>query len=204
MPEVVHFRFENPPEALHRAVVDAAAGPGHTLRCMDTVQLCFELPVGVLIAPVAVKQRMGAGVGSHRSVKGVKNKLIVVGSAQRIRNDAFIMEIKDRAQVRFLPVVKFEFCDICQPFLIGTICRKFSVQYVFSGNKRFRHDIVLLLSAYHGLHVHAFHQAVNPLVVVVPFEPAVHIQRHTAITVDAFYFAVQTDDFFQQEGIFFF
>ena len=94
--EVVHFRFENPPEALHRAVVDAAAGPGHTLSCMDTVQLCFELPVGVLIAPVAVKQRMGAGVGSHRSVKGVKNKLIVVGSAQRIRNDAFIMEIKDR------------------------------------------------------------------------------------------------------------
>lgn len=48
--EVVHFRFENPPEALHRAVVDAAAGPGHTLRCMDTVQLCFELPVGVLVA----------------------------------------------------------------------------------------------------------------------------------------------------------
>ena len=26
LPEVVHFRFENPPETLHRAVVDAAAG----------------------------------------------------------------------------------------------------------------------------------------------------------------------------------
>ena len=88
LPEVVHFRFENPPEALHKAVVDAAAGPGHTLRCMDTVQLCFELPVGVLIASVAVKQRMGAGVGAHRPVKGVKDKLIVVGSAQRIRNEA--------------------------------------------------------------------------------------------------------------------
>lgn len=204
MLEVVHFRFENPPEALHRAVVDAAAGPGHTLRCMDTVQLCFELPVGVLVASVTVKQRMGAGVGPHRSVKGVKNKLIVVGSAQCIRNDAFVMEIKDRAQVCFLPVEEFEFCDVCQPFFIGPVCRKCSVQYVFSGNARFRHDIVLLLSAYHGLHVHAFHQAVNPFVVVVPFEPAVHIQRHTAITVDAFYFAVQTDDLFQQAGIFFF
>ena len=53
-------------------------------------------------------------------------------------------------------------------------------------------------------HMYTFHQAVNPLVVVVPFEPAVHIQRHTAITVDAFYFAVQTDDLFQQAGIFFF
>lgn len=63
---------------------------------MDTVQLCFELPVGVLIAPVAVKQRMGTGVASHRSVKGVKNKLIVIGLAQCIRNDAFVMEIKDR------------------------------------------------------------------------------------------------------------
>ena len=82
LPEVVHFRFENPPETLHRAVVDASAGPGHTLRCMDTVQLCFELPVGVLVASVTVKQRMGAGVGAHRSVKGVKNKLIVVGLAQ--------------------------------------------------------------------------------------------------------------------------
>ena len=101
MPEVVHFRFENPPEALHKAVVDAAAGPGHTLRCMDTVQLCFELPVGVLIASVAVKQRMGAGVGAHRPVKGVKDKLIVVGSAQRIRNDAFVMEIKDRFSALF-------------------------------------------------------------------------------------------------------
>lgn len=204
MLEVVHFRFENPPEALHRTVVDAATGPGHTLRCMDTVQLCFELPVGVLVASVTVKQRMGAGVGHNRSVKGVKNKLIVVGLAQCIRNDAFVMEIKDRAQVCFLPVEEFEFCDVCQPFFIGPVCRKCSVQYVFSGNARFRHNIVLLLSAYHGLYVHAFHQAVNPFVVVVPFEPAVHIQRHTAITVDAFYFAVQTDDFFQQEGIFFF
>lgn len=204
MLEVVHFRFENPPEALHRAVVDAAAGPGHTLRCMDTVQLCFELPVGVLVASVTVKQRMGAGVGAHRSVKGVKNKLIVVGLAQCIRNDAFVMEIKNRAQVCFLPVEEFEFCDVCQPFFIGSVCRKCSVQYVFSGDTRFQHGIVLLLSAYHGLHVHAFHQAVNPFVVVVPFEPAIHIQRHTAITVDAFYFAVQTDDLFQQEGIFFF
>ena len=85
--EVVHFRFENPPETLHRAVVDAAAGSGHTLRCMDAVQLCFELPVGVLAASVTVKQRMGAGVGAHRSVKGVKNKLIVVGLAQCIRNE---------------------------------------------------------------------------------------------------------------------
>ena len=86
MLEVVHFRFENPPEALHRAVVDAAAGPGHTLRCMDTVQLCFELPVGVLAASVTVKQRMGAGVGPHCSVKGVKNKLIVVGLTSEIGN----------------------------------------------------------------------------------------------------------------------
>ena len=155
-------------------------------------------------ASVTVKQRVGAGVGSHRSVKGVKNKLIVIGLTQCIRNDAFVMEIKDRTQVCFLPIDKFEFCDICQPFFIGSVCRKCSVQYVFSGNARFRHDIVLLLSAYHGLHMYTFHQAVNPFVVVVPFEPAVHIQRHTAITVDAFYFAVQTDDFFQQEGIFFF
>ena len=83
-----------------RAVVDAAAGSGHTLRCMDAVQLCFELPVGVLAASVTVKQRMGAGVGSHRSVKGVKNKLIVVGLTQCIRNDAFVMEIKDRTRDR--------------------------------------------------------------------------------------------------------
>ena len=70
-------------------------------------------------SPVTVKQRMGAGVGSHRSVKGVKNKLIVVGLTQCIRNDAFVMEIKDRTQVCFLPVEEFEFCDVCQPFSLG-------------------------------------------------------------------------------------
>ena len=68
---------------------------------MDAVQLCFELPVGVLVASVTVKQRVGAGVGSHRSVKGVKNKLIVIGLAQCIRNDAFVMEIKDRFSALF-------------------------------------------------------------------------------------------------------
>lgn len=60
--EVVHFRFENSPEALHRAVVDAAAGSGHTLRCMDTVQLCFELPVGVLVASVTVNRGWALGL----------------------------------------------------------------------------------------------------------------------------------------------
>ena len=52
-------------------------------------------------------------------------------------SETMVMEIKDRTQVCFLPIDKFEFCDICQPFLIGTICRKFSVQYVFRGNTRF-------------------------------------------------------------------
>ena len=60
LPEVVHFRFENPPEALHRAVVDAAAGPGHTLRCMDTVQLCFELPVRSVYKELHADHETGA------------------------------------------------------------------------------------------------------------------------------------------------
>ena len=180
---------------LYETVTQAIAELGISAAIVKEEDIAEILSYGIMTLP---------GLVSHRSVKGVKNKLIVVGLAQRIRNDAFIMEIKDRAQVRFLPVVKFEFCDICQPFFIGSVCRKCSVQYVFSGNARFRHDIVLLLSAYHGLHMYTFHQAVNPLVVVVSFEPAVHIQRHTAITVDAFYFAVQTDDLFQQAGIFFF
>ena len=40
------------------------------------------------------------------------------------------------------------------------------------------------------MHMHAFHQAVNPLAVVISFEPAVHIHRHAAIPVDAIYFTV--------------
>ena len=64
---------------------------------MDSIQLRFKLPAGVLIAPVTVKQGMGAGVGVHRRVKGVKNKLIVVGATQCICNDAFVEEIKDGA-----------------------------------------------------------------------------------------------------------
>ncbi len=38
--------------------------------------------------------------------------------------------------------------------------------------------------------MHAFHPSVNPLAVVISFQPAVHIQRHAAIPVDAIYFTV--------------
>ena len=70
--EIVHLGFENAPEALHGAVVNAAAWTGHALRCMDSIQLRFKLPDGILKAPVTVKQGMGARVGVHRRIKGVK------------------------------------------------------------------------------------------------------------------------------------
>ena len=49
---------EDAPEALHGAVVNAAAWAGHALRCMDSIQLRFKLPAGVLsLAPLAFRNQ---------------------------------------------------------------------------------------------------------------------------------------------------
>jgi hypothetical protein len=57
--QIVHLRFQHPPEALHRAVVVAAAYSGHALTHLCFPELVIESAAGVLEPSVAVTQRMG-------------------------------------------------------------------------------------------------------------------------------------------------
>ena len=57
--QIVHLRFQHPPEALHRAVVNAASYSGHTLPHFCSLQLVIESFAGILKSSVTMEQRMG-------------------------------------------------------------------------------------------------------------------------------------------------
>lgn len=62
-PAKVALPLEDTPEALHRPVINALSHPGHTLCNASRGQLVMEDPGGIGAAPVAVEQRMDAGIG---------------------------------------------------------------------------------------------------------------------------------------------
>ena len=55
---VIAFPFQDAPETLHRAVINAMCHAGHTLRHPSLHKLVVEGAVGVLKPSVAVEQRM--------------------------------------------------------------------------------------------------------------------------------------------------
>ena len=55
---VIAFPFQDAPEALHRAVINAMRHAGHTLRHARLHKLVVEGTVGVLKPSVAVEQRI--------------------------------------------------------------------------------------------------------------------------------------------------
>ena len=59
---VIAFPFQDAPEALHRAVVNAMRHTGHTLRHPRLHKLVVEGTVGVLKPSVAVKQRVSVWI----------------------------------------------------------------------------------------------------------------------------------------------
>lgn len=55
LPQIVHFRFQDSPEALHGAVVDTPANPGHALDHIRLVQFCTEHFACVLVTTVTMQ-----------------------------------------------------------------------------------------------------------------------------------------------------
>jgi len=54
------------------------------------VKLFFELPVGILKAPVTVEKRLGVWICVNGQVKGFENQRVVIEMSEDIRNNAFI------------------------------------------------------------------------------------------------------------------
>ena len=107
---------------------------GHALGHSLFFQLVMKLPVRILNASVAVKQRMGIWIGFYRLVKCFEYQWVVVTFAHNKGYDSPIIKVKDGAQVHFMHnkiLIPLEFCHIGQPFLIGSIIMKVTGEQIF-------------------------------------------------------------------------
>ena len=130
---VIAFPFQDAPEALHRAVINAMRHAGHTLRHPSLHKLVVEGTVGVLEPSVTMEQRMRVRIGFHSLIKGLENQRIVIAFAEHIGHDAPIAKVEDGAQIEFLylhTLKPLEFGHIGEPLLIGLCGIKLPVQKV--------------------------------------------------------------------------
>ena len=132
---VIAFPFQDAPEALHRAVINAMRHAGHTLRHPSLHKLVVEGTVGVLEPSVTMEQRMRVRIGFHSLIKGLENQRIVIAFAEHIGHDAPVAKVEDGAQIEFLylhTLKPLEFCHIGEPLLIGLCGIKLPVQKILS------------------------------------------------------------------------
>ena len=87
---VIAFPFQDAPEALHRAVINAMRHAGHTLRHPSLHKLVVEGTVGVLIA---VEQRMRVRIGLHSLVEGFENQWVIVVFTEHVGHNAPVAEV---------------------------------------------------------------------------------------------------------------
>ena len=90
---VIAFTFQDAPEALHRAVINAMRHAGHTLRHPSLHKLVVEGTVGVLKPSVAVEQRMRVRIGLHSLVEGFENQWVIVVFTEHVGHDAPVAEV---------------------------------------------------------------------------------------------------------------
>ena len=82
--QIVHFRFQNSPESLHRTIVNASTNSGHALYHFCSIQLCSEGFARVLESTVTMKQRMCVGIFIYCFFKGIEYQFIIVAGTNFI------------------------------------------------------------------------------------------------------------------------
>ena len=131
---VIALPLQNPPEALHRAVINAMGNTGHTLCHSGLCKFVVEGTVGILKTSVAMKQGMCVRIGLNRLVEGFENQRIVVALTKHIGHDAPVTEIQNGAQIEFVnlsSLIPLEFCYIGEPLLVGLCSMELPVQKIF-------------------------------------------------------------------------
>ena len=131
---VIAFPLQNPPEALHRAVINAMGNTGHTLCHSGLCKFVVEGTVGILKTSVAMKQGMCVRIGLNRLVEGFENQRIVVALTKHIGHDAPVTEIQNGTQIEFVylsSLIPLEFCYIGKPLLVGLCSMELPVQKIF-------------------------------------------------------------------------
>lgn len=130
---VIALPLQDPPEALHRAVINAVGNTGHTLRHSSLYKFVVEGTVGILKSSVTVKQGMCVRIGLNRLVKGFENQRIVVALTEHIGHDAAVTKIQNCTQIEFVnlsSLIPFEFCYIGKPLLVGLCGIELPVQKI--------------------------------------------------------------------------
>ena len=106
---------------------------GHTLPHMMLFKPCRELLTGILEASVTVKQWMCIRLNSHRFIKRIHNKRIIVVVTDLIGHDPAVIEIQNGAQVYLVDLdtnVILELRHIRQPLRVWCICMEVTIQIV--------------------------------------------------------------------------
>ena len=131
---VVPFPLQDAPKSFHRAVVNALSHAGHALFHAGLLQLVMEGAIGILKAPITMKQRMSVRIGFYGPVKGLKNQRVVIPVTYDMGNNTPIIEIQDCTEINLVyleTLIPFELCYIGQPFLIRLVRMEVSVKEVF-------------------------------------------------------------------------
>lgn len=121
---VVAFPFQDAPEALHRAIVEAVGHAGHALLHPCGSKFLVENSGCILKSSVTVEQRVSIWLGGNSGIKGVKNELVVVVIANDESDNSPIAEVQNSAKVDFThfgPRIVFELGHIGQPLQVGRI-----------------------------------------------------------------------------------
>lgn len=133
--DVVPFPLQNAPKAFHRAVVNALSHTRHALLHAGFLQFVMEGAIGILKAPITMKQRMSVRIGFHGPVKGLKNQGIVIPVTYDMGNNTTVIEIQDRAEIDLVyleALIPFELCNIGKPLLIWLVRVEVSVKKILS------------------------------------------------------------------------
>ena len=130
---VIAFTFQDSPESLHRAVVNAAANTGHTLCHPGIQQFLVEGSAGVLESTVAVEQRVCIRIFQNSFIKRVKKQLVVISVTNNIADDSPVTQIENRTQIELVDnwtFIPLELRYIGQSLFVGMPRPEFPVQTI--------------------------------------------------------------------------
>ena len=139
---VIAFSFQDAPEALHRAIIDAMGHTGHTLCHSGFFKLVMKHPVCILETSVAVEQRVRIWVGLDCFLQGLIYQRIVVVVTDNVGNDAAVIEVKNGAEINLVylcALIPLKFCYIGEPLFIRFVRIELTIEQILG-------DILRILS----------------------------------------------------------
>lgn len=93
--QIIHLGFQDSPESLHRAIVNASSNSGHTLYHFCSIQLCSEAFARVLESTVTMEQRMCVGIFLNCFLKGIEYQFIIVAGTNFIGHNPSVIQIEN-------------------------------------------------------------------------------------------------------------